>query len=119
MYGGILVTAASEKAVRHAMDEVRRPARKYATSRPPLCHSSPSAPSRVNRYQNSQKGEPNTPPSLSSNSSPALVAFPPSLPLGSNTKENLGKQLHKDENLHFLYTHIIPDFMRPWLIESM
>ena len=35
----------------------------------------------------------NLQPSLSSNSSHALPTFPPSLPLGSNTKENLGKQL--------------------------
>jgi len=33
------------------------------------------------------------PPSLSSYSSQALLTFPPSLPLWSNTKENLGKQL--------------------------
>ena len=76
---------------------------------------------RVSWYQNSQKHSPNIPPSLSSDSSQALQTFPPSIPLGSNTRVNPGdtagrkREEPKDKNLHFLYTRLIPDLMRPWI----
>ena len=56
---------------------------------------------------------------MSPNYSQALPTFPhrpPSLPLGSNTKENPGKQLKheepEDKNPSFLYTRLILDLMR-------
>ena len=49
-------------------------------------------------------------------STPNLPSRPPSLPLGSNTKKNLGKQLKheepEDKNPSFLYTRLILDLMR-------
>ena len=44
-------------------------------------------------HRNFEKHQRNIPTSLSSNSSQALPTFPPSLPLGYNTKENPRKQL--------------------------
>jgi len=55
----------------------------------------------VSQYQNSQRHQPNTPPSLSSNSSHALQTFPAGphvIALGSNTRENLGDTAERNIN---------------------
>ena len=76
--------------------------------------------SRVSWHQNSREHWPAIPPSLSSNFSQALSTFPPSIPLGSNTKETCGNSYKKhkepeDKNLHFLYTRLILDLTRPFI----
>ena len=64
----------------------------------------------VSRHQNSQKHQPNIPPSVSSSwsSSQTLPTFPPNLPLPSNTKDNSGAaekhEEHDVKNPHFIYT---------------